>query len=241
MKAVVEDRPAALSLSAACRALGLNRSTLYARQKPARTQTQPAPQKARRQPRALTDAERQTALALMNSDAYCDQPPVQVYQTLLDQGHYLCSVRTMHRILHASQEHGERRSQRPPQNHAEPRLVARAPNEVWTWDITKLATCQRGVYLNLYVVLDLFSRYIVAWMISRKENSALAQQLMNETIIRYGIQNPICDFGNQHLRDIGIVNFLEGIDHVSSAHALPVERQNLVIDLRQAVSVHSTT
>ena len=187
MKAVVEDRPAALSLSAACRALGLNRSTLYARQKPARTQTQPAPQKARRQPRALTDAERQTALALMNSDAYCDQPPVQVYQTLLDQGHYLCSVRTMHRILHASQEHGERRSQRPPQNHAEPRLVARAPNEVWTWDITKLATCQRGVYLNLYVVLDLFSRYIVAWMISRKENSALAQQLMSEAIIRYGL------------------------------------------------------
>ncbi|MFN3713667.1 MAG: IS3 family transposase [Alcanivoracaceae bacterium] len=188
MKAVLEERPGRLPLATACRALGLNRGTLYARQKLVRRDTPLVPHTARPQPRALTDTERQTVLAIMNSDAYCDQPPAQVYQTLLEQGRYLCSVRTMHRILQTSQAHGERRHQRPPQNHAMPRLVARAPNEVWTWDITKLTTQRRGEYLNLYVVIDLFSRYIVAWMISLKENSALAKQLMNESIARYGLQ-----------------------------------------------------
>ena len=188
MRAALDDRPARLPLATACRVLGLNRSTLYARQKPARRDTPPVPQKARRQPRALTDAEREQVLATMNSDTHCDQPPAEVYQALLEQGQYLCSVRTMHRLLQASQAQGERRRQRPAQHHAVPRLVARAPNEVWTWDITKLATQRRGEYLNLYVVIDLFSRYIVAWMISRKENSALAQQLMNEAIARYGLQ-----------------------------------------------------
>ncbi len=185
MMAVLDDRPERLPLATACRVLGLNRSTLYARQKPAQRDTPIVPQKARRQPRALTDAERQTVLAILNSDAYCDQPPAEVYQALLEQGHYLCSARTMHRLLHANQAQGERRQQRAPQHHTVPRLVAHGPNEVWTWDITKLATQRRGEYLNLYIVIDLFSRYIVAWMISRKENSALAQQLMNEAITRY--------------------------------------------------------
>jgi putative transposase len=93
----------------------------------------------------------------------------------------------MQRLLNASGASGERRAQREPVHHAVPRLRARAPNEVWTWDITKLATHQRGVYLSLYVILDLFSRYVVAWMVSRRENSALARQLLREAIDRYRI------------------------------------------------------
>lgn len=187
MNVALKERPDRLPLAAACRALGLNRSTLYARKKAPAT----GPRRSRKhvvQPRALSDAERQCVLAVLNSDAYCDQPPSEVYHDLLEQGHYLCSVSTMHRLLRAQRCQGERRKQRAPQSHAVPRLVATQPNEVWTWDISKLPTRQRGVYLSLYVVLDLFSRYIVAWMISRKENSALAQQLMSEAIDRYDIQ-----------------------------------------------------
>lgn len=93
----------------------------------------------------------------------------------------------MHRLLRKQGENGERRCQRPAQHHAIPRLLAVAPNEVWTWDITKLPLHRRGVYLSLYVVLDLFSRFVVAWMISKKENSALSKQLMSEAIARYRI------------------------------------------------------
>ena len=93
----------------------------------------------------------------------------------------------MHRLLRQHGENGERRAQRPAQHHAVPRLLAFAPNEVWSWDITKLPLVRRGIYLSLYVVLDLFSRFVVAWMISKKENSALSEQLMNEAVTRYGI------------------------------------------------------
>ena len=93
----------------------------------------------------------------------------------------------LHRLLRQRGEHGERRAQSAPQHHAIPRLVAQAPNDVWTWDCSKLATRARGVYLTLYVVLDLFSRFVVAWMVSAKVNSALAQQLLVEATARYGI------------------------------------------------------
>ena len=94
----------------------------------------------------------------------------------------------MHRLLRQQKENGERRQQRPAQHHAIPRLVAYGPNEVWSWDITKLPLRQRGVYLSLYVVLDLFSRFVVAWMLSKKENSALSRQLMNDAVARYAIE-----------------------------------------------------
>jgi putative transposase len=106
---------------------------------------------------------------------------------LLEKDQCPCSVSTLHRLLRKQGESGERRAQRPAQHNAIPRLLAFAPNEVWSWDITKLALVRRGIYLSLYVVLDLFSRFVVAWMLSRKENSALAEQLMNEALARYGI------------------------------------------------------
>lgn len=113
---------------------------------------------------------------------------MQVYYRLLAEGIYLCSISTMHRLLRERAQNGERRLQRPKQHNAVPRLRATKPNKVWTWDITKLPTEKRGEYLSLYVVMDLYSRYIVAWMLSGKENSALSQQLIQEAVVRYGIE-----------------------------------------------------
>ena len=188
MNAVLNERPERLPLVDACRALNLNRSSVYARQR--RPESADPAQRSRQdshQPRALSADERQHVLDTLHSEAFHDQPPAEVYAQLLEQGTYLCSISTMHRLLRAANEHGERRAQRPAQHHAVPRLLAYRPNEVWTWDITKLATVRSGPYLSLYVVLDLYSRFVVAWMISRKENSALAQQLMQEAMARYAI------------------------------------------------------
>lgn len=188
---VLEERPAHVPFSLACDALGLNRSTVYARQR--RSQQTPDPAKPSRkrapQPRALSAAERQAILDRMNQPELWDQTAYQVFHRLLEQGEYLGSLSTMYRVLREAGQSGERRNQRAPQSHAVPRLTATRPNEVWTWDISKLATDRRGHYLNLYVVMDLYSRYVVAWMISHKENSALAQQLVQETLTRYGLDD----------------------------------------------------
>lgn len=187
MNAVLSERPVRLPLRMACRVLGLHRSTVYARKK---SSQRPESKNARDrtlapQPRALTTDERETVLQVLNSSEFSDQPPMQVYMRLLERGQYLCSISTMYRLLREQGQSGERRLQRPAQHHAIPRLVAQAPNQVWCWDITKLPTRRRGEYLSLYVVMDLFSRFVLAWMLSRKENSALSRQLMREAISRY--------------------------------------------------------
>ncbi len=188
MNTVIEQRPDRLPMSIACAALGLNRSSMYGRRK--RAEHNQPPRRSRKesvQPRALSEHECEHVIETLHSAPYCDQPPAEVYQRLLEQDQYLCSVSTMHRLLRKQGESGERRVQRPAQHNAIPRLLAVAPNDVWSWDITKLPLMRRGIYLSLYVVLDLFSRFAVAWMISKKENSALAEQLMNEAVTRYGI------------------------------------------------------
>jgi transposase InsO family protein len=191
MTLVMEPLPARISQRLACELLGLSRSSVRAEEArrtfcgphlPASTSRQQAPQ-----PRALTPVERTEIVALLNSDAYYDQPPYQVYHDELAKGAYHCSISSMHRLLREGGLAGERRLQRPPQQNAVPRLRAERPNEVWTWDITKLATQRHGEYLSLYVVVDLYSHFVVAWMLSKKENSALAQQLIQEACIRYGI------------------------------------------------------
>lgn len=126
-------------------------------------------------------------LEVLHSPAFVDQPPREVYGSLLAQGIYHCSVRTMYRLLSSLGESRERRDQRAPVQHAMPQLVATAPNQVWTWDITKLATLTIGLFLNLYLILDLFSRCIVGWMVAKRETSALAQQLISRTIERLHI------------------------------------------------------
>ncbi len=184
----IEQRPAHIPLSVACRVLGLNRSTVYQRRSglvggdSVKRCRQHAPQ-----PRGLSEQERQQVLDTLRSPPHCNQPPAEVYERLLEQGEAPCSVSTMHRLLRQQGESGERRNQRPAQHHAIPRLKATSPHQVWTWDISKLALITPGAYLSLYALTDLFSRYTVAWMVSLKENSALAQQLMNEASARYCI------------------------------------------------------
>ena len=119
---------------------------------------------------------------------YADQPPTEVYAALLGRGVSLASIRTMYRVLAAAGETSERRNQRAPQAYAKPSLTATAPNQVWTWDITKLATTSKGVFLMAYVIIDLFSRYVVGWLLARKECQHLAAQLFAETIARHGIE-----------------------------------------------------
>jgi putative transposase len=133
----------------------------------------------------LSDAERQAILVQLNQPEFWDQTAYQAYYSLLEQGKCIGSLSTLYRVLRKDGQTGERRNQRAPQSHEIPRLTATRPNEVWTWDISKIATARRGKYLNLYVVMDLFGRYVVAWMISHKENSQLAQQLIQETLTRY--------------------------------------------------------
>ena len=185
MSALIVGRDRLIPLQRACAALELSRATLYRHLKP---KTRAPATTRRRSGRRLSDAERQAVLEVLHEPRFADQPPLQVYAKLLDEGRYLCSVRTMHRLLADVGESGERRLQRAKTHHPVPRLVADAPNVVWSWDITKLATWARGVFLSLYVVLDLYSRYVVAWMVAGRENSALAKQLLAEAITRHGIE-----------------------------------------------------
>lgn len=174
-----------------CQVLNLNRNSFRSQQRKLSVFGPPAPAKTCRkfskQPNALSQQEKEVVRETLNSEKYRDQPPAQVYYHLLEQGTCLCSVSTMHRVLRENQQNGERRRQRMNQHHAIPRLQASAVHEVWTWDITKLALIQPGKLLSLYVVMDLYSRFVLAWMLSTKENSALASQLMQQAHERYEI------------------------------------------------------
>jgi putative transposase len=117
-------------------------------------------------------------LATLDSDEYMDKAPAQVFAALLELGIYLCSIRTMYRILAANDQVRERRAQRQHPTYTKPQLVATAPNQVWTWDITKLPGATKGTYFSLYVILDLFSRYIVGWQVATRESAAVYQELV---------------------------------------------------------------
>lgn len=185
MSALLRDRDPALPLTRACAALGAVRGTVHRHLRP-RHGPAPAP-RPRGSARALTPVERHTVLEHLHSERFVDQPPREVYGTLLVEGVYHCSVRSMYRLLAAHGEARERREQRAPTRHPVPQLLATAPNQVWTWDISKLPTTALGVFLNLYLILDLFSRYIVGWMVAQRENTALAQQLIARSVERLGI------------------------------------------------------
>ena len=167
----------------ACRALNVPRHWCYPDR---RQRTQPAAPTGRG--RGLSKAEQQRIVDALHSERFQDAAPRQVYATLLSEGILLGSVSTMYRLLRKRAETRERRNQRPAQRHVKPQLEATGPDQVYTWDITKLPTITRGVYLCLYVILDLFSRYPVGWMVSRKENGALACHLFREVLSRRGIE-----------------------------------------------------
>jgi putative transposase len=184
MKAVEELSPQ-VSTAMACRGLGVPRATLYRHRQPkppvAATAPRPKP------PRSLSGQERQQVLDVLHSEPFADQAPAEVYAALLDRGQYLCSIRTMYRILDEHQEIRERRDQLRHPDYPKPQLVATAPNQVWTWDITKLLGPAKWTYFYLYVILDIFSRYVVGWMLAHRESDRLAERLIRETVIKEGI------------------------------------------------------
>jgi putative transposase len=134
----------------------------------------------------LATVERHGVLDLLHT-RFVDQAPAQVHATLLDEGTYLCSPRTMYRLLDAAHEIKERRDQVRRPHYAAPQLLATRPNEVWSWDITKLLGPTKWTYFYLYVILDIFSRYVVGWMIAPHESAALAERLIAETCAKHDI------------------------------------------------------
>jgi putative transposase len=134
-----------------------------------------------RPPRTLCPEERQKVLDVLHSDRFADKTPQEVYATLLDEGTYYCSIRTMYRILEENGEVKERRNQLRHPAYKKPELLATGPNQVWSWDITKLLGPVKWSYFYLYVILDIFSRFVVGWMVASRESSALAVRLIQDT------------------------------------------------------------
>jgi putative transposase len=136
----------------------------------------------------LKAEERQQVLKMLHSEKFLDQAPQEVYAALLDEGQYLCSIRTLYRVLEANQEVKERRDQLRHPSYQKPELLATAPNQVWSWDITKLLGPVKWTYFCLYVILDIFSRFVVGWMVAHRESALLAKKLIDETCQKQGIQ-----------------------------------------------------
>jgi putative transposase len=172
-----------VGVTAACRALGVPRSSLYrARHPKPAAKPRPTPE------RALSRAERVAVRQELNSERFWDSSPRQVYATLLDEGSYLCHWRTMYRILDEYTEVRERRNQLQHPDYTKPELLATGPNQLWSWDITKLRGPAKWTYYYLYVILDVFSRYVVGWMIAERETASLARKLITASCTKQGIQ-----------------------------------------------------
>ena len=164
------------SVAKACALLGKPRASHYRQQ-------QPSVVPAQRQPRAspanaLTTAEQDAVIAALTSPRFCDKSVAQTWATLLDEGVYLASMSTMHRLLRLIGQAGDRRNQATHPSKTKPELMATRPGQVWSWDITKLRGPDRGVYYDLYVILDIYSRYIVGWTVAAREDSDLAKDLI---------------------------------------------------------------
>src|SRR5438445_1539059 len=181
MQTVTEVGPR-LGIAPTCQALALPRATFYRRRRP-----QSAPRRRHPVPRALSAAERAAVLGVLHEPRFVDRAPAEVYATLLDEGQYLCSERTMYRILAESQEVRERRDQLRHPSYRKPELLATTPNQVWSWDITKLLGPVKWTYFYLYVILDIFSRYVVGWLLARQESAALAKALIQDSCHRQAI------------------------------------------------------
>lgn len=173
-----------VGVAPACRALGVPRATFYRRHRSSPGRQQPRSTPAR----ALCEGERERVLETLCSARFVDRSPAEVVATLLDEGQYLCSERTMYRILTASEPVRERRNQLTHPSYTKPELVATAPNEAWSWDITRLLGPKRWTYFYLYVLLDIFSRYVVGWMVAERESSALAARLIEQTCLKQDIE-----------------------------------------------------
>jgi len=182
LREVITEQRAAFGVKPTCWALGVARATYSRSQAP-----RPGLSTAGRHPRALSAEERHTVLRHLNAERCCDQAPAEVYATLLDEGQYLCSERTMYRILADNGQVRERRDQLRHPRYAAPELFATRPNEVWSWDMTTLVGPAKWTSFSLYVILDMFSRYVVCWMVADRESATVAQRLIQETLARQSI------------------------------------------------------
>ena len=181
----IDDLATVTSTKRACWLLGRSRATHHRRHL-APVLGPPAPRPT--PPNALTEAERQRVLTVLRSPEYCDLAPAQVWAKLLDDGIYLCSISTMYRLLAIAGENRERRRQRTHPAKKKPELCATKPNEGWSWDITKLRGPQRGVYYELFVIIDIYSRYVVAWTVSERETGELAEAFIADALAIQGIE-----------------------------------------------------
>jgi putative transposase len=170
----------------ACRALGVPRASYYRSLRPAGF----APRTANQCPAwSLNPEERQAVLDQLHCERFVDKSPAEIHATLLDEGIYLCSERTMYRVLAEAKEVRERRNQLRHPKHAVPVLVATGPNQVWSWDITKLLGPVKWTFYYLYVLLDIYSRYVVGWLLATEESTALAKVLISESCEKEGIRS----------------------------------------------------
>lgn len=183
---LVDDLAGQVGIAGACEALTVPRSWYY-RQKTVPVAVEQPVVERPGAVNALSAQEKAAVRAVLNSERFCDQPPREVYATLLDEGTYLCHWRTMYRILAEHNEVGDRRGQRRHARYSRPELVARAANEVWSWDITCLARPGRRSYFYLYVILDIFSRYVVGWMVAAAESALWAKEFITATCAKEGI------------------------------------------------------
>jgi putative transposase len=182
MAAVSELSPV-VGIQAACAVLGLPRSSFYRQQRPLF-----GPSKKAVSARALSLPERETVRDCLHEERFQDRSPAAVYATLLDEGAYHCSLRTMYRLLEQDGETRERRDQLTHPPYQKPELLATAPNQLWSWDITKLKGAAKWTYFYLYVILDVFSRYVVGWMVAPRETAELAKRLIADTCEKQDIQ-----------------------------------------------------
>ena len=178
-----------VGIVSSCQALGLARASYYRQTRPSPRDDEPlaVATPVWVSPRALEAGERQAVLDVLHSARFQDRSPTEVYATLLDEGVYLASERTFYRLLAAAGETRERRDQLVHPAYRKPELLATRPNEVWSWDITKLMGPAKWTYFYLYVILDIFSRYVVGWMVAHQEQAALAERLIADTLAKQEI------------------------------------------------------
>jgi transposase InsO family protein len=185
-EAVVALAPASGITQTACAALGVSRASVQRRR--ARLTVPPAMARSRPRPaRALTPAQRQVVLDRLHASRFIDPAPAEIYATLLDEGVYHCSIRTMYRILEQNGEVRERREQLRHPAYRKPELLAERPNEVWSWDITKLMGPTKWSYFYLYVILDIFSRRVVGWCVADAESAALFKPLFDDAMAKHTV------------------------------------------------------
>ncbi len=187
MRAHLSQLAESIGIRAACVALAAPRSSFYRALRPPASVARPA-RPVVTSPRALTATEKTAVLDLLDSPRFQDQAPREVYATLLDDGLYVCHWRTMYRVLDEKQEVRERRNQRQHPRYAKPELLATGPNQLWSWDITKLRGPVTWTYYYLYVLLDVYSRYVVGWLLAERESELLAQELIQQSCAQHGIQ-----------------------------------------------------